>query len=155
MSEDDLVDRIEHQFGALDLRNQTNAELLDLFDLFEQEAFWEIVRVYAREEDDAETIRLRIALQRLELAVVEEMKVAEFSVRAAERLMIGGGLAAIVGGVIAAFSADPAFLSLIPILSGAYAVWRGHRHGLKNARRVAYCQQLLALAERAAKMEQR
>ena len=154
MSEDDPLDGIDREFGALDLRNQTNAQLRGLFDLFEQEAFWEIVRVYAREEDDAETIRFRIALQRFELAVLEELKVAEFSVRAAERLMIGGGLAAIVGGVFAAFSADPAFLSLIPILSGAYAVWRGHRHGLINARRVAYCQQLLALAERAGTMEQ-
>lgn len=91
----------------------------------------------------AQSAALLVALIELRGRLDCEAALCDARTRSAERVMVGGGLSAILAGISLLVVHETPFISLAPIAAGMYVAWRGHLKALEQVERGAICRRIV------------
>lgn len=96
--------------------------------------------------DDSDA--LTMALIGLRGLLDSEAELCAARARSAERVMVGGGLSAILAGISLLIFHEAPFISLAPIAAGMYVAWRGHLTALDQVGRGSMCRRMVFVLDK-------
>lgn len=68
--------------------------------------------------------------------------------RNAERVMVGGGLSALLSGIALLVTLETPLVAFAPMLGGLYVAWRGYIEALNQVIRGSYCDRIIYVLDR-------